>query len=467
MAGEGGQYAKTTSTTVGEADPGSARTTVENARDDDENSKKQAWRRRPIVAGPLMSLQLNWLPDPERPGKNEEEGEEGEKEKKLDVKRPKQSGLLGDESGSEKEDGKWPSFLSIRCSAKQKVVQVRAVVPLEQAERQFMAELRIREQALGPTDPALVTTLFALVHLYQMWSEDNPEQSFKKAERLVRRIENILAPNAPGGGGRGMGYEESSQIGHFYLHHGKYNSASPYFEEALAKASRDHGPESEHVASCLVQLARLRTKQGSKLKWVGKAVPMLEQALEIRQRCLPARHPLTAETLDDLAETYRKRGNYSKAEALHKQAASMSEQLYGGDHPDFARSLNCLALLYKVMERFQESESLYKRVLAIQRKALGAGHFRVAATLNNLANLRSKVGDLSSAEAFFLEGLAIKVLFPCLSSSCLGGGVFYSRTGISANTGTHRQAAMTPAKSPQPQSTHAIENACKIHVQCM
>ena len=67
-------------------------------------------------------------------------------------------------------------------------------------------------------------------------------------------------------------------------------------------------------------------------------------------------------------------------------------------HPDVAQTLNNLANVYRKQGKYADAEGLYKRVIAIREKALGANHPDVATTLNNLANLYHDQGKYADAE---------------------------------------------------------------------
>jgi hypothetical protein len=66
-----------------------------------------------------------------------------------------------------------------------KQLQIPSFPPLDQAEKLYVNELRMRENVVGPDSPGLLGTLKGLVELYSLWSELNPEVSFRKAEKYM------------------------------------------------------------------------------------------------------------------------------------------------------------------------------------------------------------------------------------------------------------------------------------------
>ncbi|NJN58210.1 MAG: tetratricopeptide repeat protein, partial [Leptolyngbyaceae cyanobacterium SL_5_9] len=85
-------------------------------------------------------------------------------------------------------------------------------------------------------------------------------------------------------------------------------------------------------------------------------------------------HPLTATSLNNLAELYCSMGRYSEAEPLYVRSLQIYETQLGKDHPNTATSLNNLAGLYESMGRYSEAEPLCVRSLNIMEQCLGTEH---------------------------------------------------------------------------------------------
>src|SRR6266542_461603 len=140
----------------------------------------------------------------------------------------------------------------------------------------------------------------------------------------------------------------------------------------------------------------------------GKAIPLAERALAIRQKTLGAEHPDTPTSLDNLAYLYYEKGDYAQAEPLYRRALAIREKTLGAEHPDTATVLNDLALLYCEKGDYAQAEPLYRRALAIRQKTLGAEHRGTAPVLNNLALLYYQKGDFAQAELLYRRALAIR-----------------------------------------------------------
>jgi CHAT domain-containing protein len=184
---------------------------------------------------------------------------------------------------------------------------------------------------------------------------------------------------------------------------GKYNEAIPLAEQALAIIKQQLGDNHPLTAQSLNNLAELYRVQGR----YSEAEPLYNQALAIIKQQLGDNHPLTAQSLNNLAALYYSQGRYSEAEPIYKQALTIRKQQLGDNHPLTAQSLNNLALLYYSQGRYSEAEPIYKQALTIRKQQLGDNHPDTATSLNNLALLYYSQGRYSEAEPLYKEALSI------------------------------------------------------------
>ena len=148
-----------------------------------------------------------------------------------------------------------------------------------------------------------------------------------------------------------------------------------------------------------------------KMRVAGKydeAIPLIERAIETRERLLRPDHRDVAAAVHVQAVLYWYKGNYAKAELLHQRALTIREKALGPEHPDIAASLNGLAIVYDYKGEYAKEEPLYKRALTIYEKALGADHPLLAITLNNLAILYQMTGEYAKAEDLHQHALNIR-----------------------------------------------------------
>jgi CHAT domain-containing protein len=183
----------------------------------------------------------------------------------------------------------------------------------------------------------------------------------------------------------------------------KFDEARPLVERALEVREKSLGPEHPDVAASLNNLAELYRAKGD----YAKAEPLHQRALAIREKALGPDHPDVAGSLNNLAILYRDKGDHVKAEPLYQRALAIGEKALGPDHPFVATSLTSLAILYRAKGDYAKAEPLYQRALAIREKALGPDHPFVAYSLNNLARLYAAKADATQAVAFQLRASAV------------------------------------------------------------
>jgi len=111
-----------------------------------------------------------------------------------------------------------------------------------------------------------------------------------------------------------------------------------------------------------------------------------KKELAIKEKALGTEHPDTIQSLNNLAELYRNKGDYACAEALYRRVLAIEEKVLGKEHPNMATSLDNLAGLLCCKGDYEGAKSLYRRALAIREKTLGTNHPAVVRYKNNLAN---------------------------------------------------------------------------------
>ena len=139
-----------------------------------------------------------------------------------------------------------------------------------------------------------------------------------------------------------------------------------------------------------------------------KAIPLLQEALQTRRAVLGNGHLEVADTLTNLANVSKEKGDYAAAEAGHREALAIRRKVLGNDHADVAASLNNLGNALWAKGDWVEAGTTYREALALKRKLLGNEHPDVAIGLNNLAIVLAHNADYDGAEALFREALALK-----------------------------------------------------------
>jgi tetratricopeptide (TPR) repeat protein len=151
------------------------------------------------------------------------------------------------------------------------------------------------------------------------------------------------------------------------------------------------------------------------LGMAGKAIPLLEEALEIRLRLLeeaPLPDPVQAHldvaaSLHNLAWAHHHRGDYDKAEGLYRKALTIRRRHKGDDDLQATSTLLNLAWLRAEGQDYKEAERLFREVIATRRRQLGNDHPEVALARLGLATLLLHLGRDSEAAATGLEAMQI------------------------------------------------------------
>lgn len=266
----------------------------------------------------------------------------------------------------------------------------------DEAEAIIKKALVIREQALGPNDPAVALALNNLGLVYQA------RGSAQLAEENYRRVlmieEKTLGVNHPE-------YARTlTNLAVVCQELGKYGEAEASFKRALDIRERIQGPDQSDVTSTLRGMAVLYSTLGRH----AEAEEVTKRALAIDEKILGADNPSIATTLNILAVQYESQGKYAEAESLFRRTLSIQERTLGASHPYVGQTLSNLANVYLEQHKFVEAEGFFTRALAIRGRALGPNHPDVAETLHNLAALYGTVGKYEEGERLFGRALTIK-----------------------------------------------------------
>jgi CHAT domain-containing protein/Tfp pilus assembly protein PilF len=283
------------------------------------------------------------------------------------------------------------------------------------------AMLKIERKVLPADDPDLAVSLGWLAGLYikredfataraarqealEILRKRHGETHWKvtDARRDLQDVERLAALT----GEQRQKLAEADRLNreHHALHRdGKYGEASTLARRELAIRQAVLGERHPVTAQSLNNLGYLLDAQGD----YASARPLYEQALAIRQAVLGARHPETAQSLNNLALLLRAQGDYAAARPLYEQALAIRKAVLGPRHPDTAQSLNNLASLLEEQGDYAAARPLFEQALAIFKAVLGARHPDTATSLNNLAGLLQAQGDYAAARPLREQALAI------------------------------------------------------------
>lgn len=119
---------------------------------------------------------------------------------------------------------------------------------------------------------------------------------------------------------------------------------------AIRASEKAHGASHPETAVCLVGLAAIYAD----MERLEEATQLLEQVVRI-YRITPPDPLRFAETLNNLAELYRRMGRYAEAEPLARQAYELLETTRGEDDEYTILALNNLGMIYYEMGRYDRA----------------------------------------------------------------------------------------------------------------
>ena len=146
------------------------------------------------------------------------------------------------------------------------------------------------------------------------------------------------------------------------------------------------------VAGSLEHLASLYRQR----KQFETALPLLERALVIREKCCGRLNHITITTVERLADLYESVNRRSDAETLYLREAAETEQVSGPLSSDLADSLDQLGEFYEKGGELQKARRMLERAVAI-REHKDDG--KLDDNLERLGDIEEKLGNQSSAES--------------------------------------------------------------------
>ena len=305
-------------------------------------------------------------------------------------------------------------------------------------EARALAEraLAIREEVLGPDDPAVAETLRALAAIE--YGLEDFARSRALFERAVAIGESTLPPDHPALA------EALRGLASVYHMQGQYSKATVLYERALAMDERALGLDHPEVLRIITSFA----KHYNAIRDNVQAERLYQRALTIAERSFGKRDPAYAKALSNLATNYKDLGDYGKAASMFQQALGILEQSYGPDNPyispllinygllcidtgDYERAvvffqrtlellkklppndfdltlvLNNLGRAYLGAGQYDDAQAVLEHALVLREKLFGGAHMRVALCLSDLAEVYRAKGDFAKAEPLYQRALDI------------------------------------------------------------
>ncbi len=188
-------------------------------------------------------------------------------------------------------------------------------------------------------------------------------------------------------------------IGSIYEHLADYGRAEPLLQEALALRQHRLGEENLDTARSLLHLGELYTDQSR----FTDGEDLLRRALRVREKLLGEHHPDVAQALYSLELVLRREGKSVEGEQVLRRAIALDESV-SRDSPPVALALDRLAQVLEDQGRLEEAETAARRAVDIARRRLGE-HVDTARCVGRLGSVLSEEGKYEEAEPLIREAL--------------------------------------------------------------
>jgi serine/threonine-protein kinase len=194
-------------------------------------------------------------------------------------------------------------------------------------------------------------------------------------------------------------------IAEAYRSLGLFDDSLTLARRSLEVARKNLGPSSPEAATGTELLAELYRDKGEYAKAEPLLRGLIESKIASKTAASGATSPATARVMAELGECLYWEGKDAEARDVLEKTLAIDRKNgpdYGGD------TRNYLALTLERSADFERAHQLLEESVEIRRRTLGASSPEYAISLNNLGSSLIDRGDLSGAEAKLREGLAIE-----------------------------------------------------------
>jgi tetratricopeptide (TPR) repeat protein len=186
-----------------------------------------------------------------------------------------------------------------------------------------------------------------------------------------------------------------NKLGVAYLHAVQFKKAVPVLEEALDMGKKKFGSNDHQTLVSMNNLA-LAYRNAGQFK---KAVPLFQKALSKLQAMGDIHNALI--TMGNLAVTYERDGQLKTAMQLYQEALKQWQKLVSRDDPHILLAMSSLAGAYRDDGQLLKAIQLCEEALEKQRMKLGPDHPETLDSMNTLARTYQRAGRTKEALSLF------------------------------------------------------------------
>jgi tetratricopeptide (TPR) repeat protein len=184
---------------------------------------------------------------------------------------------------------------------------------------------------------------------------------------------------------------------------GLYEKALPLYEEALQIRARTVGKQNLSYVTSLNNLGVLYMR----MQEYDKAIAFFEESLQTTVQTVGKQHEKYARYLGNLASVYDSLQQYEKSLPLLEEVLQIWEQIVGKKHPDYATALNNIATWYFNQQLYEKALPLYEEVLQIWAKTLGEQHPNYALAMYSIGRCFIELQEIEKGIQYIQEAYQI------------------------------------------------------------
>lgn len=205
-------------------------------------------------------------------------------------------------------------------------------------------------------------------------------------------------------------YEQYGEAAVGAEHGGDYAKAEKYIKAMLAESRRYRGNIHPEVADTLEQLALFYSRRGRH----AEAESYRRQSRAVLEKVRTDKAYLSRTAHLEAGDEAEYDGDIAGAEKHYKAALAITRKSLGSRHPQVATILHSLSSLYIKQGRHAEAEPLLLELLKIHEREYGAEDYNLVFTLEYLSDFYIEQGRHAEAEPYLkrLVRIAGKTLRP-------------------------------------------------------
>jgi tetratricopeptide (TPR) repeat protein len=261
----------------------------------------------------------------------------------------------------------------------------------EEATKLAERSLAIREQKLGPENPAIITALETLIVLNnRKGTKRNNDEFYKRIISLYEKQTGPLSPDI---------VREATAYGQSLEDQGRYEEAEPYYRRALSIREQVLARNHPNLSESLQNISGLLGNQAR----FDEAGTFAERALKIDTDAFGPNSVQVAKSLSALSIVRLGQRDFAEGAKLMKQAIAIYDKVDGPQSEPSAIMRQNLAGTLLQLDQVQEAESEVRKAISVFEK--DGNHFMLGAAYSTLASIEHRMGNIADAESYYLKAL--------------------------------------------------------------